>query len=134
MSRTPTLRFATIALVVGLVVVPLVGCVSATPPLGGVPGTYTFRQPLTGFTYGPVKGTATICVTSTTALRVEQIDPRNPAYASVVFDGVTQASILTGPWLSNPVGPSCGQLTVAQGCCFFDPNGTSTITVSVTAA
>jgi len=137
MARTRTRRFAAVALVVGLFV-PLVGCATATPPLGGVPGTYIFRQNLilgpSGFFYGPISGTATICVTSTTALRIEQTAGMGGGFVSVIFDGVTQSSGFPGTWVTNPVGPSCGQLRVAQGPGFFDPNGTGTITVSVTAA
>jgi hypothetical protein len=126
-----------IALVAALFV-PLVGCAPAAPPVGGVPGTYTFRQNLvlgsTGLFYGPVSGTAVVCVTSATALRIEQTAGWGGGFVSVVFDGVTQSSSLFSPWVTDPVGPSCGQLRVAQGPGFFDPNGTFTITVSVTAA
>ena len=73
---------------------------------------------------------------SETSLQIIQTAGYGGGFASITFDGVSQYSSLISstPWITDPVGPSCGQLKVSQGPGFFDPNGTLTITVSVTAA
>jgi hypothetical protein len=136
----PSKRRLAVAGFVAVAALLVAGCAPASPPVGGVPGTYTFSQHVqlgpTGFFYGPVGGTATVCVTERTSLQIVQTAGFGGGFVSVTFDGASQYGSLSfaTPWITDPVGPSCGQLSVDQGPGFFDPNGTLTITVSVTAA
>ncbi|UDY37606.1 hypothetical protein [Dermatobacter hominis] len=137
MFRTWRPRTGVVVAVIALVVT-LVACSPASPPVGGVPGQYTFHQaPIlgpSGLFYGPVSGTATVCVTTRTALQIEQISGFGGGFVTIEFDGTSQSNaLLFAPWTTEPVGPSCGVLRVAQGPGFVDPSGTLTITVSVSA-
>jgi hypothetical protein len=152
MSSTK-LRLIRAAVVAAIVMVTAAGCVAPPLPqqLGSVPGQYTFHQIITGIDsngihYGPLDGSAWVCWSSTTALKISYVSGTGtgtevrggfgvdggPSYPPAFFWFFSSGGT---PLVTDVLAPGCGTIRVLdESTVNPDPTGQSTVTLEITAA
>jgi hypothetical protein len=146
-------RLVPTAIVAAIVMVTAAGCVGPPLPqqLGSVPGQFTFHQIVTaidsnGIHYGSLEGSAWMCWSSTTALKISWVAGTGTGtnvrggfhvdggadYPPGIFWYWGQNE--GGPLVTDVLAPGCGSLTVLdEQLVDPDPTGQSTVTLEVTA-